>query len=56
MRKHVLLYGLLGGVLIAVLVIGFLGLVGISAAGVLFYMSTGSDVATASPTPVPARV
>ena len=40
-------------ILIAVLVIGFLGLVGLGAAGVLFYMNTGSDVATVSPTPTP---
>ena len=40
-------------IVIAVLVIGFLGLVGLGAAGFLFYMNTGSDVAIASPTPTP---
>ena len=41
-------------IVIAILVIGFLGLLGIAAAGVLFYMNTGSVVATASPTPTPS--
>lgn len=43
-------------IVIALLVIGFLGLAGIGAAGVVFYMSTGSQVATASPTPTPRSV
>jgi hypothetical protein len=38
-------------IVIAVLVLGFLGLLGIGAAGALFYMKTGSDAAKVSSTP-----
>lgn len=46
-------------IVIAVLIVGFLGLLGLGAAGAIFYFKTGGTsiaVASPTPTPVPTRI
>jgi len=41
-------------IVVAILIVGFLGLIALAAAGVIFYLNTGGpNTATASPTPTP---